>query len=125
MKQQRDFPKITITHKGQAALESGHPWVYDAELTSPWEDIPNGSLVDVVSDKNKYLGTGFLSKKSKIRIRVISRNTNDTFDDAFFERRIRYAWEYRKTVMPGDLEACRIIFGEADQFPGLTVDRYG
>jgi 23S rRNA (cytosine1962-C5)-methyltransferase len=125
MKQQRDFPKITVSHKGQAALESGHPWVYEAELTGSCEGIPNGSLVDVISDKNKYLGTGFLSEKSKIRIRVISRNTNDTFDASFFERRIRYAWEYRKAVMAGDLEACRVIFGEADQFPGLTVDRYG
>jgi 23S rRNA (cytosine1962-C5)-methyltransferase len=125
MKQQRDFPKITVTRKGQAALEFGHPWVYDAELTTPSEGIPNGSLVDVVSDKNKYLGTGFLSEKSKIRIRIISRNTNDTFDDSFFERRIRYAWDYRKTVMADDIEACRVIFGEADRFPGLTVDRYG
>jgi 23S rRNA (cytosine1962-C5)-methyltransferase len=99
--------------------------VYDAELTTPSEGIPNGSLVDVVSDKNKYLGTGFLSEKSKIRIRIISRNTNDTFDDSFFERRIRYAWDYRKTVMADDIEACRVIFGEADRFPGLTVDRYG
>jgi 23S rRNA (cytosine1962-C5)-methyltransferase len=125
MKLERDFPKITITRKGQAALESGHPWVYDAELMTPSEGIPNGSLVDVVSDKNKYLGTGFLSEKSKIRIRIISRNSNDIFNDSFFERRIRYAWEYRKTVMADDVEACRIIFGEADQFPGLTVDRYG
>lgn len=125
MKQQRDFPKITITRKGQAALESGHPWVYDAELSSPHDGVPNGSLVDVVSDKGKYLGTGFLSEKSKIRIRIISRNANDTFDGAFFERRIRYAWEYRKTVMADDIGACRVIFGEADQFPGLTVDRYG
>jgi len=121
----RDFPKITVTRKAQAALESGHPWVYDAELMSPDESIENGALVDVVSDKNRFLGTGFLSKNSKIRIRLLSRSANDVFDEAFFTRRIRYAWEYRKTVMRGDTDACRLIFGEADQFPGLTVDRYG
>jgi 23S rRNA (cytosine1962-C5)-methyltransferase len=125
MKQQRDFPKITVSRKAQAALESGHPWVYDAELTTAHDSLPNGGLVDVVSDKDRYLGTGFLSKESKIRIRIISRNANDTFDDAFFERRVRYAWEYRKTVMADDIGACRVIFGESDQFPGLTVDRYG
>lgn len=128
MKQERNFPKFTVTRKAQAALEGGHPWVYDAELTNYdeiKESVQNGALVDVVSDKGRYLGTGFLSKKSKIRIRIISKNANDTFDAAFFERRIRYAWDYRKTVMRDDLEACRVIFGEADQFPGLTVDRLG
>jgi 23S rRNA (cytosine1962-C5)-methyltransferase len=54
----------------------------------------------------------------------MSRNANDRFDEAFFLRRVRYAWEYRKTVMADDIGACRVIFGEADQFPGLTVDRY-
>ncbi|MBR5981579.1 MAG: class I SAM-dependent rRNA methyltransferase, partial [Firmicutes bacterium] len=85
----------------------------------------NGGLVDVVSLKGKYLGTGFLSESSKIRIRLISRNANDTFDEAFWRRRLSYAWNYRKTVMRDDISACRVIFGEADQFPGLTVDRYG
>lgn len=128
MKKQRAFPVVQVTRKAQSALESGHPWVYDAEVEKV--EVPdgapeNGCLVDVVSDKNRYLGTGFLSEKSKIRIRLISRNPNDRFDAAFFERRLRYAWNYRKTVMGEDLEACRVIFGEADQFPGLTVDRFG
>lgn len=128
MKQLRTFPKIKVTRKAQAALESGHPWVYDAELLeidAPDGVIENGSLVDVVTEKDKYLGTGMISEKSKIRIRIISRNANDKFDEAFFERKIRYAWDYRKTVMADDSGACRVIFGEADQFPGLTVDRFG
>ncbi|SHH87007.1 23S rRNA (cytosine1962-C5)-methyltransferase [Sporobacter termitidis DSM 10068] len=125
MKQQREYPKITISRKAQAALEGGHPWVYGAEVRNTEGDIGNGGLVDVLSDKNRFLGTGLYSEKSKIRVRLISRNANDKFDAAFFERRLRYAWDYRKTVMGPDLEACRVIFGEADQFPGLTVDRYG
>ena len=125
MKKQREYPVITVTRKAQAALEGGHPWVYDEEVLTPTEEVLNGSLVDVVSDKGKYLGTGFISKKSKIRIRIISRNANDSFDEAFWERRLRYAWDYRKTVMTEDVDACRVIFGEADGFPGLTVDRYG
>ena len=125
MKQQRTFPRITVTKKAEAALVAGHPWVYDAELLSTEGETVNGGLVDVLSTKGRYLGTGFLSETSKIRIRVISRNANDTFDEAFWERRLRYAWEYRKTVMgPTDISCCRIIFGEADQFPGLTVDRF-
>ena len=125
MKTERAYPKITVTKKAEAALAGGHPWVYDAELLGTEGEPENGGLVDVVSLKGKYLGTGFLSESSKIRIRIISRNANDTFDEAFWRRRLSYAWNYRKTVMRDDITACRIIFGEADQFPGLTVDRYG
>ena len=125
MKNERNYPKITVTKKAEAALNGGHPWVYDEEILSVSRDPENGGLVDVVSQKGRYLGTGLLSEHSKIRIRLISRNANDSFDEAFWKRRIGYAWNYRKTVMRDDIEACRIIFGEADQFPGLTVDRYG
>ena len=124
MKTERIYPRITVTKKAEAALASGHPWVYDAELLGVEGEPENGGLVDVVSLKGKYLGTGFLSETSKIRIRLISRNANDTFDEAFWRRRLSYAWNYRKTVMRDDISACRVIFGEADQFPGLTVDRY-
>ena len=64
-------------------------------------------------------------ENSKIRVRLISRNANDKFDEAFFERRLRHAIDYRKTVMGDDFSNCRLIFGEADSFPGLTVDRFG
>jgi len=123
MKSQRNFPKYTITAKGTRWVEGGHPWIYEGEIISG-EEAENGSLVDAVSEKGKYLGTGFLSINSKIRIRLISRNANDKFDEAFWERRVKYAWEYRKTVMQEDISCCRVIFGEADGFPGLTVDRF-
>ncbi len=124
MKAQRDFPRVIVTAKGTRWVEGGHPWIYEAEVISCPEDAENGALVDAVSEKGKYLGTGFLSRKSKIRVRLVSRNANDRFDAAFWRRRIQYAWDYRKTVMGDDVSACRVIFGEADGFPGLTVDRF-
>lgn len=124
MKVQRNFPKFIITAKGTRWVEQGHPWIYEAEVVRSEGDFENGCLVDAVSEKGKYLGTGFLSLNSKIRIRLISRNANDKFDEAFWRRRIGYAWDYRKTVMAGDLNCCRVIFGEADGFPGLTVDKF-
>lgn len=124
MKVQRIFPKFTITAKGTRWVEQGHPWIYEAEVVRSEGNFENGCLVDAVSEKGKYLGTGFLSLNSKIRIRLTSRNANDKFDEAFWRRRIGYAWDYRKTVMAGDLNCCRVIFGEADGFPGLTVDKF-
>ena len=125
MRAQRAYPPCTITPKGEAALLRGHPWVYEAEILSLDPPAENGSLVDVLSKKGRYLGTGFFSQHSKIRVRLISRNANDRFDEAFWLRKLRWAWEYRRSVMaPADLDACRIIFGEADAFPGLTVDKF-
>ena len=125
MKAERGYPSATVTPKAEAAILRGHPWIYEAEILSMEGRPENGGLVDVRSRRGAYLGTGFLSEKSKIRVRLLSRNANDRFDAAFWERKLRWAWEYRKTVMaPGDLDACRIIFGEADMFPGLTVDKF-
>lgn len=121
----RNFIQITITKKGENRARMGHPWVFEGEVLKESEKPENGSLVDVVSEKGKYIGTGFYNDHSKIRVRLLSYNANDRFDEAFFERRVRYAVDYRKTVMPGaDFACCRLIFGEADGFPGLTVDRF-
>ena len=125
MKLDRGYPRYTVTPKAEASLLRGHPWVYDAEILNIEGETENGGLVDVLSKKGRYLGTGFLSQQSKIRVRLISRNANDRFDEAFWERKLRWAWDYRKTVMgPEDLNCCRVIFGEADAFPGLTVDKF-
>ena len=124
MKAQRDYPRFIITAKGSRWVEQGHPWIYADEVIEEQGAAENGGLADAVSEKGKYLGTGFVSRESKIRLRLLSRNANDRFDEAFWRRRVQYAWDYRKTVMGEDLDACRVIFGEADGFPGLTVDKF-
>ena len=121
----RSYPQATITEKAANSLRGGHPWVYGEEVRTINGTYQNGDLVDVLSEKGKYLGTGFINDHSKIRIRLITRNTNDKMDEAFWIRRLQYAVSYRKTVMGDDFSCCRLIFGEADQFPGLTIDRFG
>ena len=124
MKAERGFPRFIITPKGTRWVEQGHPWIYADEVIREEGACENGALADAVSEKGKYLGTGFVSRESKIRLRLLFRNANDRFDEAFWKRRIKYAWDYRKTVMGEDISCCRVIFGEADSFPGLTVDRF-
>lgn len=138
MKQLRPFPQAVITKKGVRFLAAGNVWVYDAEVLemrpAPLDgrEAVNGDLVDVVDEKGAYLGTGPISLQSKIRIRLVSRNANDRFDEAFWDRKLRWAWEYRTTTMgatalpgcPPDTNCCRVLFSEADAFPGLVVDRY-
>ena len=121
----RNFTKVYITPKGEKHIKSGHPWVFGEEITEVNGDYQNGDIVDVYTQKDRFLGSGYINDNSKIRVRIISRNANDKFDDAFYERRVRYALDYRRTVMGDeDYKCCRLIFGEADSFPGLTVDRF-
>lgn len=144
MKTHRPYPMAFITPKGERACRAGHPWVYDAEVeriveagdpkeaARTWKESiesggitpENGALVDVLSRKGAYLGTGIFSQQSKIRIRLLSTNANDAFDSAFWERKIRWAWNHRRAVMGDDVSACRMIFSEADGFCGLVVDRF-
>ena len=124
MKMTREFPFARVSRKQETSLKKGHPWIYEDEISETDGEITNGCLIDVFGTKNNYLGTGFYSEKSKIRIRILGTNANEKYDDAFFERKVRYALQYRKDVMADDMKACRLIHGEADGLPGLTVDRY-
>ncbi len=127
MKAERPYPAYTVTPKAEAAILKGHPWVYADEITAAPDTAPeNGAVVDVLNRKGRYLGSGLLSEASKIRVRLLSRNANDRFDEDFWRRRIEYAWAYRKAIYPAeDLQCCRVVFGEADSLPGVTVDRFG
>ena len=121
----RTYSKVVINKKALRMAQTGHPWVYGEEVVRIDEPWQTGDLVDVYSEKNKYVGTGFINDVSKIRVRLVSRNANDTFDDAFWRRRVDYALAYRRTVMgEDDFSCCRLIFGDADEMPGLTVDLF-
>ena len=121
---ERNLPRLTITKKGEKALRGGHPWVYGDEVTDDPGGWADGDVVDVYSQSGKWLGSGYGNARSKLRVRILSRNGNDRFDEAFYRRRIHYAVEYRRQVMGAEFSACRLIFGEADGLPGLTADRY-
>ena len=112
MKTERKFPRFTVSKKAEASLRAGHPWIYDTEITDISGDTPNGCLADAVSAKGTYLGTGLYSEKSKIRLRILAANANEAFGEAFFERRLRYAVEYRKTVMGEDFSLSLIHISE-------------
>ena len=72
---ERAYPVYTVNKHAEGLLVGGHPWVYENDiLHAPDTEPENGTLADVVSPKGSYLGTGFVSLKSKIRVRLISRN---------------------------------------------------
>lgn len=131
MKQARPYPRIVVTRKAARSLKAGHPWVFEGEVLEA-EPCANGSAVDVFEENGTWQGAGLLSQESKIRVRIVTRNANDRVDEAFWARRVAWAWEHRKVAMGGralpgcepDTNACRVVFSEADGMPGLIVDRY-
>ena len=119
-----NYPTITISNEGETWLQKGQMWMYRNNLVQSDEKIPDGGIVNIISNNGTYYGTGFYSPISHITCRILTKDESETIDQAFFERRIRFAYDYRKTVEPNNLSNCRYVFGEADLLPGLVVDCY-
>ena len=117
------YHTIVTLKKGEGrTIKAGGMWIYDNEIASILGDFENGDLVTIHDFDGYFMGYGFLNMNSKIRVRMMSRRKDQVIDEAFLERRVRNAWEYRKTVC--DTSCCRVIFGEADFLPGLVVDKF-
>lgn len=109
--------------KGEGRLlKSGGMWIFDNEIDRIEGEFINGDIVCVEDFDGYFLGRGFINTRSKITIRMMSRKKDTLIDDTFLEMRVRDAWEYRKETV--DTSSCRLIFGEADFFPGLVVDKF-
>ena len=106
-------------------LKAGGAWVFDNEIDVINGSYENGDIVSLVDFDDYPMGVGYINDNSKIRVRMLSRNPETTIDAKLFRDRVKAAWEYRKTVLaPNDLSSCRLIFGEADFLPGITIDKY-
>ncbi len=113
---------VTLKKGGGRTFKAGGPWVYDNEVESIAGNFADGDIV-LVHDFDGYpLGRGFINRKSRLLVRMLTRNPSQEVDAAFIRMRVKNAWEYRKQVT--DLESCRVIFGEADFLPGIIVDKF-
>lgn len=124
---------IVTLKKGEGrTLKAGGLWIYSNEIDTIAGRFKNGDVVTVRDFDGYPMGKGFINQNSKIRIRMMTRHAGQEINEAFLKMRIENAWNYRKTVLSGtgdvktceDLQACRVIFGEADFLPGLVVDKY-
>jgi len=114
---------MVTVKKGEArSLKAGGLWIYDNEIDTITGAVEDGELVRVNDFDGYVLGTGFLNRKSKLTVRMLTRDKDAEINEAFLEKRVRAAWEYRKKTV--DTSSCRLIFGEADFLPGLVVDKF-
>lgn len=114
---------VVTLKKGEGrSLKAGGLWIYDNEIDTIKGSFQNGDVVCVHDFDGYGMGRGFINQNSKIRIRMMTRNPVQQIDDAFLQRRVQAAWDYRKDTV--DTSSCRVIFGEADFLPGIVVDKY-
>lgn len=110
-------------HRGEdARVRGGAPWIFDNQLDWADDTCTDGSVVDVLDSRMRFCARGFFNSGSKITVRVLTRDENEQIDRSFFRRRLTAAWEYRRAL--GFSDSCRVVFGESDGLPGLTVDKF-
>lgn len=116
---------ITLKKGGGRTLKAGGAWIYDNEIDSVTGDVADGELVHVHDFDGYYMGIGFINRKSKIMVRMMSRVKGTQIDDAFIKMRVKNAIDYRMAVIKEeDRSAFRVIFGEADWLPGIVIDKF-
>ena len=113
---------VTLRKTRETRVRGGHPWIYASEIEKVDGAFENGDIVDVCDFRGKFIGRGFYNPQSQISLRILTRN-DEPCDRAFFAKRVRDAWEYRKLLC--DPQSCRLIYSESDFLPGLVVDKYG
>ncbi len=117
------YQTIVTLKKGEGrSLKAGGMWVYDNEIASVTGKHEDGDIAIVRDFDGFDMGCGFLNRKSRISVRMLSRKKDTVIDAAFMEQRVRDAWDYRKQTI--DISSCRLIFGEADFLPGIVVDKF-
>lgn len=114
---------IVKLKKGEGrTIKSGGLWIFDNEIDKIAEGIVDGEVVDVLDFDDYFLGKGFINRKSKITIRLMTRKKGQEIDYEFLKMRVKNCLDYRKKIV--DMSSCRLIFGEADFLPGLVVDKF-
>lgn len=115
--------QICLKRGEEADIASGSVWIYDNEIQWCTDTCFDGCTVDVLDSRRRFVAKGFFNSESKIVVRVLTRDAKEEINEEFFRRRILRAWEYRSSI--GLTDACRVIFGDSDGLPGLTVDKFG
>ncbi len=117
-----DLPRVILKPHEDRRVRRGHLWIFSNEVQAAPPEIHAGDLVYFETARKELLGTGFYNPHSLIAGRVLDRHAV-TPDALFFQNRLQRAWQLREAVYGGT--AYRWVFGEADDLPGLVIDRYG
>ena len=118
----KDSAVITLKKGEGRLLKSGGAWIFDNEIADIEGSFLNGDVVNVRDFDGYPMGKGVINMNSKIRVRMLTRDKDTQIDSEFLTKRLRAAWNYRRKTV--DTGSCRIVFGDADFLPGITIDKY-
>ena len=116
-------PNVCLRRGEEQGVRAGQLWIFDNEIDWADDVCEDGGIVDVLDSRERFVARGCFNRRSKIVVRVLTRDPDEEIDRDFFRRRISAAWESRKAL--GFSNSCRVVFGESDGLPGLTVDKFG
>lgn len=114
--------KVYLKKKISRRIENGHLWIFTNEVNKIEGNPNGGEIAEVHTHDKTFVGKGYINPKSQILVRLLTRDKSELIDDQFFLNHIVSAWEYRKKI--GYTDNCRLVFGEADQLPGLVIDKF-
>jgi 23S rRNA (cytosine1962-C5)-methyltransferase len=120
------LPGAIITRRAADRLRAGHVWVYASDVVAIIPPKPEENLIAVADQRGLFLGSALYSPSSQIPLRLVSRQSlgHAAWLDLLASR-LRAAIARRKPLLNADNDACRLCFSEADELPGLVIDKYG
>ncbi len=102
-----------------------HPWVLDSAIDRIHGSPADGDVVDLISDKDKFIARGIYNSRSRIRVRLYSWQAAEPIDDGFWRTKLEAALRLRQHLGYDDPQgAARVVFSEGDLLSGLVVDRF-
>jgi 23S rRNA (cytosine1962-C5)-methyltransferase len=113
--------ELYLKKNEEKRIYEGHSWVYANEVQKIEGKDKNGSLATVYDNSGRYIGKGFINHASKILVRIFIRDNSEANKQLFLDR-IKTADDYRKKI--GYSDCYRMVYGEADNLPGLIIDKY-
>jgi 23S rRNA (cytosine1962-C5)-methyltransferase len=106
-----------------APIRRGHPWIFSGAIERSEGDEQEVSVADIYDSKKNWLACGLFNPQSQLRVRLLTWQ-KEAIDQRFFMRRLSQAFNFRDRHFAGTTNAYRLVNGEGDFLPGLTVDRY-
>jgi 23S rRNA (cytosine1962-C5)-methyltransferase len=118
--------RLVLAKGREKSLLRRHPWVFSGAIARVEGKASPGETVDVVDHKGGWLARAAWSPASQIRARVWTFDYDEAVDIDFFTRRLQKAQLWRDWLAARDgLDSYRLIAGESDGLPGITIDRFG
>jgi 23S rRNA (cytosine1962-C5)-methyltransferase len=117
--------RLILAKGREKSLLRRHPWVFSGAVHRVEGKANSGETIDIVDSQGKWLARGAYSPSSQIRARVWTFKQDEDIDIEFFIRRLQQAQNWRDYIAKRDgLDGYRLIAGESDCLPGITIDRF-